>query len=553
MSRFLILSTLLTVFLSKNATSQTVTNFAGIPHNDYEGTFTSDVKNKSDIYLSLPQNIEFDGNGLAYVSEKNKIRIMVTNGDAYVRAGAIGQPEFSEGYQNATGIQARFRTPSGMAFDSDNNVFIADYDNHCIRKMAKYVNVGNGQVITTFVGAAPTVGLPGYGTEGSTDGQGVNARFNGPRDIVRDASGNFYVSDEGNYTIRKITAAGYVGTLAGQAGVEGYADGTTGVKATFGRPHGLALLNNGTLVVTDRWNTCIRTVNTTTGETKTIAGPIDGPFQSHKDGTLAEARFVNPRGVVVVGNLIYVADENTIRMVDITNNKVSTIAGDPSQFEIKNGEGSEAHFTEIYGLSTDGKGFLYTVENGTFQKSNVIRQISLNDVLPIADFIANKSAALVNEEITITDQSKGATISSRKWTISGNYILVSGDLTSDKLTVKFPQTGFHTVKLEITNSFGTANKEKKDYISVSTTGNITRYDSDVFSIYPNPTSRNLNLRIPANWNTSELFITVFNQLGEQVLVSNYTQSLDVAHFSSGVYFMTITGKEVNAAQRFIVR
>ena len=103
--------------------------------------------------------------------------------------------------------------------------------------------------VTTFAG----------GSRGSTDGTGADASFNYPEEVAVDGDGNVYVADEGDHTIRKITPAGVVTTLAGAAGSSGLADGT-GPLARFNRPAAVAVDGVGNVYVTDRSNNAIRKV-----------------------------------------------------------------------------------------------------------------------------------------------------------------------------------------------------------------------------------------------------------------------------------------------------
>src|SRR5438034_710512 len=98
------------------------------------------------------------------------------------------------------GNAARFFHPSGVAVDRAGNVYVADTGNHTIRKVTP------AGVVTTLAG------LAGYA--GSTDGMGSSARFNGPNSVTVDTAGNIYVADTWNNTIRKVTPAGVVTTLA---------------------------------------------------------------------------------------------------------------------------------------------------------------------------------------------------------------------------------------------------------------------------------------------------------------------------------------------------
>jgi len=102
-------------------------------------------------------------------------------------AGTIGGPGNADG----TGLAARFHSPTGVAVDSADNVYVADGSNHTIRK------VSAAGVVTTLAGSA--------GIFGSADGTGPAARFDSPTGVAVDSAGNVYVADSGNHTIRKVS------------------------------------------------------------------------------------------------------------------------------------------------------------------------------------------------------------------------------------------------------------------------------------------------------------------------------------------------------------
>jgi len=150
--------------------------------------------------------------------------------------------------------------------DGAGNLYVADTGNSTIRKV-------------TPAGAVSTLaGLPTIG--GNQDGTGSGAMFNQPRALTTDSSGNLYVADTGNSSIRRVTPAGVVATVAGLPGVAGLKDGT-GTAAWFNQPRALALDASGNLFVADTGNAAIRkitpagvvsTVNLSTGSTGTTGG-----------------------------------------------------------------------------------------------------------------------------------------------------------------------------------------------------------------------------------------------------------------------------------------
>src|SRR5262249_7444129 len=149
------------------------------------------------------------------------------------------------GSADGTSATALFGGPTGVAVDSAGNVYVADRDNHNIRKITA------AGMVTTLAGTA--------GMTGSADGTGAAARLFSPISVAGDSAGTLYVTEMGNQTIRKITSAGVVTTLAGTAGVAGSADGT-GAAARFNHPTGVSVDSAGNLYVADRDNYTIRKI-----------------------------------------------------------------------------------------------------------------------------------------------------------------------------------------------------------------------------------------------------------------------------------------------------
>jgi DNA-binding beta-propeller fold protein YncE len=192
--------------------------------------------------FNYPYSIALDGAGDLYVADlfNCDIRKMTPDGSVTTFAGLSG----ISGSRDGRGDAARFNFPISLAVDGSGNVYVADMLNNAIRKITP-----DGLVITL-------AGNLAYDT-GNADGTGSTARFCHPCGLAVDSGNNIYVADAGNQTIRCITPAGVVTTLAGLAGQSGSADGTASV-ARFWHPAGLALDHLGNLYVTDQGNAAIR-------------------------------------------------------------------------------------------------------------------------------------------------------------------------------------------------------------------------------------------------------------------------------------------------------
>jgi NHL repeat len=299
----------------------------------------------------FPEGVAVDTNGNVYVSDSgnNAIRKVTAMGVVTTLAGSAG----TSGTNDGAGSAARFNQPSGIAVDSAGNVYVADTGSHTIRK------VTSGGVVTTLAGLA--------GSYGSANGTGSAARFNQPSGVAADTNGNVYVGDSGNYTIRKVTSGGVATTLAGQAGVYGSADGT-GSGARFLFPKGVSVDAAGNVYVADYENYTIRKV-TSAGVVTTLAG-LAGSVGS-ADGTGSVARFNYPQSVAADTNgNVYVADSGnyTVRKAALmgANWVVTTLAGVVGGPGSADGAGGGARFANLFSVAVDSAGNVYVADRNNY-------------------------------------------------------------------------------------------------------------------------------------------------------------------------------------------
>jgi sugar lactone lactonase YvrE len=302
--------------------------------------------------FSTPGGVAIDAAGNIYVADRfsHKIRKIIPLADGTCIVSTLAGSGIAANV-NGTGAAASFDIPSGVAVDASGNVYVADYLNHSIRKI-------------TPAGVVST--LAGSGLTGGADGIGTAASFNRPSGIAIDTSGNLYVADNLNHSIRKITPTGTVSTFAGN-GSPGSTDGI-GTAASFNQPEAIAIDVSGNMYVADFWNHKIRKI-TASGIVSTLAG---SGSPGSADGIGAAASFTQPAGVAtdMSGN-IYVADWTNHKIRKITPaGVVSTLAGDGSS-GTADGIGAAASFSAPFGIVADASGNIY-VSDGT---TNKIRKI----------------------------------------------------------------------------------------------------------------------------------------------------------------------------------
>jgi sugar lactone lactonase YvrE len=291
-----------------------------------------------------------NGVGTITAASASNIVVNCVGGPLSVFAGNVG----GQGNADGPGVNARFAWPVGMVVDQAGNTYVADSTNNTIRKITP------AGLVSTFVGTA--------GVTGSNDGVGAAASFHSPNAIAIDGNGNLYVTDNGNYTIRKITPTGSVTTIAGTAGGQGSANGT-GVVVGFQGPCGIATDIAGNVYVTD--GNAIREI-TPAGVVSTFAGTVGTTGSA--DGSGSSASFNLPVGIAIDNqDNIYVSDtgNNTIRKITSAG-VVSTIAGSAGQVGSADGTGAAARFNQPGEIAVDQAGNLYVADTNNY----TIRKIS---------------------------------------------------------------------------------------------------------------------------------------------------------------------------------
>jgi sugar lactone lactonase YvrE len=320
------------------------------------------------------------------------------------QAGVSGQVD-------GAGSAARFSSPADVAFDAAGNLYVADTGNHTVRKIDKTGTV------STFAGQA--------GVGGSTDGS-TSARFNRPSGLAVGATGNVYVADTDNSTIRMISTAGVVTTLVGCAGAAGSSDGT-GTAAGFSGPSGIAVAATGDLYVSDTLNDTIRMV-TSAGVVTTIAGVAGA--SGLLDGVGSAARFHGPQGLVLDSNgNLFVADtnNNAIRRIVLASGTVTTVAGQSGAAGDEDGAVTRAQFHFPSGIGVDAAGNLYIADTD----NNALRQIAPSGAVNTPAGLAGSSGSV-----------DGVGTAARFFLPTGVTVSAAGD-------VYMADTNNHTIRLAV--------------------------------------------------------------------------------------------------------
>jgi hypothetical protein len=405
-----------------HAQSHSWTVFAGAPTaGSVDGSGTA-------ARFNQPHFLAFDAASNLFVTDTGNsvIRRISPAGVVTTYAGVAGTSLYVDGVATL----ARFVAPMGIAALSTNALLVTEVNSHTLR----------------FITATREVNTAGgaTGLSGSIDAFLGSARFFQPSGIVVDSNQNTFIADTANHTIRRVTLASAVTTIAGSAGQAGTTDGV-GNAARFNRPRGIAIDRNNNLYVADAGNHTIRRISPD-GNVTTVAGL--GGFSGSNDGSGSGARFNAPWGVAVDGGgTLYVADtgNHTIRRIS-PSGVVTTIGGAAGSAGHAEGNSTRARFTSPVGLALDSTGAIYVA----VRDNHLIARGAL-DTTPaiITQPVAQTVPPGTRVEFSVSATGGGLAF---QWRLNGNPISGATGATHIVAAADAATVGNYTV--EVSNSAG---------------------------------------------------------------------------------------------------
>ena len=332
----LLLATGLAAF-AQQYTISTVAGIGGVLGYDGDGAAATSAQ------LVRPFRVAVDSKGNIYIADYYSYRIrMVTasNGTINTIAGN-GTPGYSGDNEAAT--SASIGDIHGIAVDSSGNVFIADTANSRVRK------IDTAGKITTFAGN----GNRGYTGDGAA-ATGAELWF--PAGLAFDSSGNLYISDYGNATVRKVDSKGTISTVAGTGSFGFGGDGASASKATLAYPYAITFDSSGNLLIADVGNTNIRKVDSSGNISTLISG-------------------ITPENIAVdaTGAIYFVDGTSSIVQKILPGGTIIPIAGNGSSFFAGDGGPAlQAELNQPQGVATDTSGNVYVADT----QNQVIRELT---------------------------------------------------------------------------------------------------------------------------------------------------------------------------------
>lgn len=271
----------------------------------------------SDTQVNNPYGLVIGPDGALYFCDldNQRIRRLDLKTKQVTTIAGNGQ----RGYRGDGGpaVEAALNMPHELRFDVRGNIYVAERDNHVIRK----VDMKTG-VISTIAGT----GVAGFGGDG---GPGTKAQLRQPHSILFDKDGSLLICDIGNHRIRRLNLeTGIIGTYAGTGEAAKTPEGAPVHGTPLQGPRTLALAANGDLYLTLREGNAIYRIDAKTQTLHRVAGTGEKGYTGD-GGPALDARLSGPKGLAVGHDKLYVADteSHTIRCVDLKTGIISTVLG----------------------------------------------------------------------------------------------------------------------------------------------------------------------------------------------------------------------------------
>ncbi len=498
--------------------------------------------------LNTPRDLCIDAsNDFIYFVDRNRVvrRIKLSNSNVTTYAGSG-----VSGYIDSTATESRFKFTAGVAIDQKGNVYVADRDNHAIRK------IDTSGKVSTFCG---------NGLSGSSDGQGLSARFNGPLNLSFDSYGNLYVADFNNDLVRKIDTNANVSTLAGD-GTNGFLNGSADT-AKFREIFGIEVVDSNTIFVTDASNRRIRLIeqkicksifDTLNISSCSSYSSPSGNYSWTQSGTYYDTINirVNCDSLFTI-NLIIDTNTTVFRYDTACGSYLSpsgkTFATSGLYYDtIANHRGCDSLMTIFLTLDTASSSTINVTEcNSYISPSNkfynrtgtyldtVLNNQGCDSIITINLIIDTITSGVTqNGNILIANQNN---VQYQWLDCSNNYSTLQNDTNQS-----FSSFYSGSYAVEVANSC----VDTSNCFSLVIVGIENRSNQDNFKISPNPTNGNLFIESAKKIELINIYSSK-GKLVEQFV--NPSSELDISHLSKGMYFIQLVGENFNTTNKIILK
>jgi hypothetical protein len=338
----------------------------------YSSTYNlSSISNRDSFWVFLNSNAACT---IVNGATSNKLTMYVSDRIINTVAGN-GTASWSGDGGSATA--ASLNGPTGIVLDKAGNLYIAERNNHDVRKVTP------SGIISRVVGNGNAV----FGGDG---GLALYASLSSPTGVAVDKTGNLFIADNGNNRIRKVDVNGIISTIAGDGKKANIGENISAIAASIKDITSIAIDTIGNLFIVDTSSNTIRKINTN-GIISTVAGK--NPSNYADFGVPAINASILPTSIAVdyLGN-IYIAESGIGRISKInTNGLLYRLAGYGSSYS-DGISGLSVHLNFVIGISVDTLGNIFFVEGSNWNQGQKIRLLGTNGIINTIAGLGNSNS-----------------------------------------------------------------------------------------------------------------------------------------------------------------
>jgi streptogramin lyase len=311
------------------------------------------VPGYSDTQVNNPYGLIFGPDGALFFCDLDNQRIRRFDPKTKKVTTIAGSGERGYGGDGGPAIQAALNMPHEIQFDKQGNLYIAERDNHVIRRVA-----ATTRVISTVAGT----GVGGFGGDG---GRGVKAQLRQPHSIVFDRDGTLLICDIGNQRIRRLHLdTGIIETYAGTGQAADTPDGAPVSGTPLRGPRTMVLGPNGDLYLALREGNAILRIDSRTQTLHRLAGTGEQGYAG--DGASAmTAKLGGPKGLAYAPGALFVADteNHAVRRIDLTTGVITTVLGTGERGDGPETSPLRCKLSRPHGVLTDPSGNVFVSDS----------------------------------------------------------------------------------------------------------------------------------------------------------------------------------------------
>jgi DNA-binding beta-propeller fold protein YncE len=303
----------------------------------------------SNQQVSNPYGVMIGPDGALYFCDLDNQRIRRLDLKTRETTVIAGNGKRAYGGDGGPATEGSLNMPHEIAFDRGGNIYIAERDNHVVRKID-----GKTRVVSTFAGT----GVAGFGGDG---GPAAKAQLRQPHSIAVDPANRLLICDIGNHRIRSVDfATGVIDTFGGTGERQPTPDGAPLKGTPLNGPRTMVLDTDGTIYLALREGNAIYRIDRKGGTLHHLAGTGEQGY-SGDGGPARQAKLAGPKGLAYGTGMLYIADteSHVIRRISLKTGVITTVLGTGTRGDGPETDPLQCRLSRPHGIFVDRAGTLY--------------------------------------------------------------------------------------------------------------------------------------------------------------------------------------------------